>query len=203
MTNYLFFYIALFSSVIPVILIGVLQRSNTIKSKLSRVFFLFILVRALTDMGSLILEKVISNSFPIFHFSIPIQFALILELFFLIHHSKIPKSIFLFLVLVFFTLDLTLTSNIMKNNHVSTMYTYTIISGFGIRYLFNMKGDYFQRIIFSSISLYSIAFTFLLFFEEIIFTTKELIIFLLNFMALLSLVLNLLFSYALCLKLKN
>ena len=199
MSNYRFFYFALFSSVLP-LSIGFLKRSNT---RIRRVFFLLLLVRALTDIGSFVFEKVISNSFPIFHFSILIQFALILELFFLIESFKIPKSFFLLLGLVFFTLDLTVTSNIMENNHFSTMYTYTVISGFGINYLYNMKGDFFNRILFSSISLYTIAFTFLLFFEEIIFTTKELIIILMNFMALLSLALNFIFSYALCLKSKN
>ena len=131
MSNYLFFYFALFSSVLP-LSIGFLKRSNT---RIRRVFFLLLLVRALTDIGSFVFEKVISNSFPIFHFSILIQFALILELFFLIESFKIPKSFFLLLGLVFFTLDLTVTSNIMENNHFSTMYTYTVISGFGINYL--------------------------------------------------------------------
>jgi hypothetical protein len=98
---------------------------------------------------------------------------------------------------------LTLTSNIFENNHLSTMYTYIVISGFGILYLFNISGNLFQKIILSSISIYTIAFTFLLFFEEIILRSKELNNYLLNFMALLTLMLNIIFSISLCLKSKN
>jgi hypothetical protein len=203
MNFYLFYYSVLLSSLIPVIFIGVQQRITSKQTRLRSVFFLFILARFLTDLGNIISEKVISNSLPVFHFSILIQFVLILELFYTLHRYKFRKEIFLILALVFFILDLTVTSSILQNNHLSTMYTYIVISGFGIRYLFNITGDYFQKIIFCSISIYTIAFTFLLFFEENILKSKELNNYLLDFMVMLSLILNLLFSYAICLKPKN
>lgn len=203
MGNYFFYYFVLFSSLIPVLFIGIQRRINTNQTRLRSLFFLFILNRFLTDLGVVLFEKLINNTFPVFHFSIIIQFILILEIFYSIHRYTIPKAIFLIVSLVFFTLDLTVTSSIIKNNHISTMYSYILISGFGIRYLFKFTGDNFQKIILSSISIYSIAFTFLLFFEELFFTSKELNNYLLNFMALLSLMLNIIFSYALCLKPKN
>lgn len=203
MDNYLFYYFVLFSSWIPVIFIVIQRRINTNQTRLKSLFFLFIVSRCLTDLGVIILEKLIINTFPVFHFSVIIQFILILELFYSIHRYTIPKSVFVILSVVFFTLDLTVTSNITQNNHISTMYSYIVISGFGIGYLFKYHGDYFQKIILSSTSIYSIAFTFLLFFEELFFSSKELNNYLLNFMALLSLSLNLIFSYTLCLKSKS
>lgn len=202
MNNYLFFYCSLLSSIIPVFLIGV-HRLKSNQNRFSAIFYIFLFIRFLTDLGNIILERVINNSFPVFHFSIIIQFFLILEFFFKLHSFKISKTFFNILAFVFFISDLTLTSNIFENNHLSTMYTYIVISGFGILYLFNISGNLFQKIILSSISIYTIAFTFLLFFEEIILRSKELNNYLLNFMALLTLMLNIIFSISLCLKSKN
>ncbi len=202
MNNYLFFYSSILSSIIPIIFIGV-HRLKSNQNRFRSIFYIFLLVRFLSDLGNIILEKVINNSFPVFHFSITIQFFLILELFYMIRKIKIPKTFFNTLAFVFFILDLTVTSNVFQNNHLSTMYTYFVISGFGMVYLYNISGDLFKKIILSSISIYTIAFAFLLCFEEIILKSKELNNYLINFMALLSLMLNIIFSYALCLKPKN
>jgi hypothetical protein len=199
MNNYLFFYCSILSSIIPIIFIGV-HRLKSNQNRFRSIFYIFLLVRFLSDLGNIILEKVIDNSFPVFHFSITIQFFLILELFYMIRKIK---TFFNTLAFVFFILDLTVTSNVFQNNHLSTMYTYFVISGFGMVYLYNISGDLFKKTILSSISIYTIAFVFLLCFEEIILKSKELNNYLINFMALLSLMLNIIFSYALCLKPKN
>ena len=203
MSNYLFYYIAISSSIIPLFIIGIKPRNNRKHNRFRSIFYLYLLSRFITDIGSIILEMVLYNSLPIFHFSILIQFLLILELFYYVQNNFIPKQFFQFLAIICFSLDLTLTSNILQNNHLNTMYSYVILSGFSSLYLLNIKGNFFQRFLLSSISVYTIAFSFLLFFEDLILKSKELNNYLLNFMALLSLVLNILFSYALCLKPKN
>lgn len=203
MNNYFFYYLVLLSSWIPILFLGIKLKSQNKQTRFRFTFYLFILARCLTDLGVLILEKLASNTFPVFHFSVLIEFILVLELFYSINNYKIPKAIFFILSIICFSLDATVTSNFFENNHINTMYSYIVLSGFGVQYLFRYTGDVFQKLILGSTSVYTIAFMFLLYFEDLFFSSKELNNYLLNFMALLSLVLNILFSYALCLKPKN
>lgn len=198
MISYLYYNIVLGSSILPLLILGFQNFKKTYKNdKFKTVFTILLMVRFLTDVGSFVLEKTIKNSFPIFHFAIPIMFILILDLFYLIGEFKNFKKYLIIFGLLFFGLDLTITANLFCNNHFSTLYAYLIISILGWMFLLKNKGTHFQRQVLISITLYYTPLTLYSYFENEIYSSKALSDLLLNFFVSFNLILNLLFTRAL------
>ena len=197
MFSYWIYNIVLCSSAIPFITFFVTKRK---KVKLD-IFFFFILFRLITDISCLIMENIVGNSNPVFHFTIPINLLLIMFLF--NQDIKLSKKLSLLLKLIgiiLFSLDLFVTASINEVNQSSVLYSYTIISILGWVYLYKCQFKNESKHFLIPISIYYTTLIFHALFEIEIENSETIYEFVFLLFAGLTLLLNLSFTRAIWLR---
>jgi len=202
MLNFIF-YMTLGSSGIPLFFINYKRFINFRTNRFYSFFVMLLMARFLTDLSVFVLEKTIHNSLPTFHFSGPVQFILILELFYLVGRFKLKKSFFIVIALVFSALDLFITSNLFDSNVLSALYHNLAIIFIGFRIFLSHEGTKFERLILESITIYYAVLIFYIYFFDETTYSKELMDYIMVFVCSVILVLNGIFTYSLCLNHKN
>jgi hypothetical protein len=158
----LVYYIALFSSAIPLLLNGKpLLRS---KHTLYRYVTILTLVKFFSDLLVYVLQIKIQNSLPAFHISVLLEFVFILQILNGIHCNKHLK-IQLFIGCIACFLDLFVSSNFFENNSFSSCTTFGLI-------IFNSWKILYSKFDIDRISLiitYTFFFYYLLAFSFVLF----------------------------------
>jgi hypothetical protein len=158
----LVYYIALFSSAIPLLLNG--KPPLRSKHTLFRYVTILTLVKFFSDLLVYVLQIKIQNSLPAFHISVLLEFVLILQILNKIHCNKHLK-IQLFIGCIACFLDLFVSSNFFENNSFSSCTTFGLI-------IFNSWKILYSKFDIDRISLiitytfflyYLLAFSFVLF----------------------------------------
>ncbi len=158
----LVYYIALFSSAIPLLLNG----KPPLRSKytLYRYVTILTLVKFFSDLLVYVLQIKIQNSLPAFHISVLLEFVLILQILNKIHCNKHLK-IQLFIGCIACFLDLFVSSNFFENNSFSSCTTFGLI-------IFNSWKILYSKFDIDRISLtitYTFFFYYLLAFSFVLF----------------------------------
>ena len=120
----LVYYIALFSSVIPLLLNDTLLLRA--KNTLFRFVTILTIVKFLSDILVYVLQIKIQNSLPAFHISVLLEFIVILRILNEIYNNKYFK-IYLIIGVISCFLDLFVTSNLFENNSFSSCTTFGLI----------------------------------------------------------------------------
>ena len=126
MLFYFVFYTVLFSSSFPLISIYQKTTNKAFHSYENKAFVYFLLARVLTDLSVFIFGRYFGNSMPVFHFSVLIEFILLIIILNSIHTIN-PKQLIILFGGVSFVADLTLTSDLFSNNLDSSFLNYTKI----------------------------------------------------------------------------
>lgn len=189
----LVYYIALFSSAIPLLLNG--KPPLRSKHTLFRYVTILTLVKFFSDLLVYVLQIKIQNSLPAFHISVLLEFVFILQILNGIHCNKHLK-IQLFIGCIACFLDLFVNSNFFGNNSFSSCTTFGLI-------IFNSWKILYSKFDIDRISLiithtfffyYLLAFSFVLF-QKIYITDSTVFKFGFSIFALATLTYNLSFSH--------
>ena len=189
----LVYYIALFSSAIPLLLNG--KPPLRSKHTLYRYVTILTLVKFFSDLLVYVLQIKIQNSLPAFHISVLLEFVLILQILNKIHCNKYLK-IQLFIGCIACFLDLFVSSNFFENNSFSSCTTFGLI-------IFNSWKILYSKFDIDRISLiithtfffyYLLAFSFVLF-QKIYITDSTVFKSGFSIFALATLTYNLSFSH--------
>jgi hypothetical protein len=189
----LVYYIALFSSAIPLLLNG--KPPLRSKHTLFRYVTILTLVKFFSDLLVYVLQIKIQNSLPAFHISVLLEFVFILQILNGIHCNKHLK-IQLFIGCIACFLDLFVNSNFFGNNSFSSCTTFGLI-------IFNSWKILYSKFDIDRISLiithtfffyYILAFSFVLF-QKIYITDSTVFKFGFSIFALATLTYNLSFSH--------
>ena len=189
------YYLALFSSIIPLLLTGALTLCA--KNTIFRFVTILIIVKFLSDLSVYILQVKIQNSLPAFHISVLFEFVIILQILNKIHSNKY-FSIYLLIGCISCLLDLFVTSNLFENNLFSSCTTFglIILNSWQILY-FNLNIDRaFLKIIYTFFFYYILAFSFVMF-QKIYITDSSIFQFGFVIFALATLIYNLSISHIL------
>lgn len=128
MLFYFVFYTVLISSSFPLISIYQKTTNKAFHSYENKALVYFLLARVLTDLSVFILGRYFDNSMPVFHFSVLIEFILLIIILNRIHAIN-PKQLFILFGVVSFVADLTLTSDLFSNNLFSSIVTFGLVIG--------------------------------------------------------------------------
>ena len=158
----LVYYVALFSSTIPLLLISTLKFGT--QHTIFRSLKILILVKFLSDLLVYFLQIKIQNSLPAFHISVLLEFVIILQILNKIHSDKY-FSIYFLIGCISFLLDLFVTSNLFEDNLFSSCTTFglIILNSWQILYSkFNID-RIFLKVIYIFFFYYILAFSFVMF----------------------------------------
>ncbi len=189
----LVYYIALFSSVIPLLLnYTLLLRAKT---TLFRFVTILTIVKFLSDILVYVLQIKIQNSLPAFHISVLLEFIVILRILNEIYNNKYFK-IYLIIGVISCFLDLFVTSNLFENNSFSSCTTFGLIIFNSWKILYSkLNIDRLSLIIIYTFFFYYIlAFSFVMF-QKIYITDSSVFNFGFIIFALATLNYNLSFSH--------
>jgi hypothetical protein len=128
MLFYFVFYTVLISSSFPLISIYQKTTNKAFHSYENKALVYFLLARVLTDLSVFIFGRYFDNSMPVFHFSVLIEFILLIIILNRIHTIN-PKQLIILLGVVSFVADLTLTSDLFSNNLFSSIVTFGLVIG--------------------------------------------------------------------------
>jgi hypothetical protein len=160
----MYFYIGLGTIAFPFLLSVFIEKKSHSRDRFQQLFTLLLSTLFVTNTIYVVLEKTIQNSNPVFHFSIPIQFLLVLEMFYLTGFFHRFKALLRGLTLLFFILDLLQPNHLLDNNHFSTIYTFAAIVLLGLIYVYKSPRSSFQSSVLIPIMLcYTPMFIFALF----------------------------------------
>ncbi len=194
---YFIFYSVLFSSLLP--LFFLVKNSTKIKDfyKENKPFSLFLIFRLLTDISVFLSSTIFENSMPVFHFSVIIEFILLILLLNHIHTINSKKLIILFGI-VSFIADLTLTSDLFSNNLFSSIVTFGLVIGITGKMIIRNNTSSKDELLVYSIFLYYILALSYTFFQKFNFQTELLNDIAFYFFALATFVFNISLSYVVC-----
>ena len=189
----LVYYIALFSSVIPLLLNDTLLLRA--KNTLFRFVTILTIVKFLSDILVYVLQIKIQNSLPAFHISVLLEFIIILRILNEIYNNKYFK-IYLIIGVISCFLDLFVTSNLFENNSFSSCTTFGLIIFNSWKILYSkLNIDRLSLIIIYTFFFYYIlAFSFVMF-QKIYITDSSVFNFGFIIFALATLNYNLSFSH--------
>jgi hypothetical protein len=189
----LVYYIALFSSVIPLLLNDTLLLRA--KTTLFRFVTILTIVKFLSDILVYVLQIKIQNSLPAFHISVLLEFIVILRILNEIYNNKYFK-IYLIIGVISCFLDLFVTSNLFENNSFSSCTTFGLIIFNSWKILYSkLNIDRLSLIIIYTFFFYYIlAFSFVMF-QKIYITDSSVFNFGFIIFALATLNYNLSFSH--------
>ncbi|GEM_PF-1055045 len=189
----LVYYIALFSSVIPLLLNDTLLLRA--KNTLFRFVTILTIVKFLSDILVYVLQIKIQNSLPAFHISVLLEFIVILRILNEIYNNKYFK-IYLIIGVISCFLDLFVTSNLFENNSFSSCTTFGLIIFNSWKILYSkLNIDRLSLIIIYTFFFYYIlAFSFVMF-QKIYITDSSVFNFGFIIFALATLNYNLSFSH--------
>jgi hypothetical protein len=189
----LVYYIALFSSVIPLLLYDTLLLRA--KTTLFRFVTILTIVKFLSDILVYVLQIKIQNSLPAFHISVLLEFIVILRILNEIYNNKYFK-IYLIIGVISCFLDLFVTSNLFENNSFSSCTTFGLIIFNSWKILYSkLNIDRLSLIIIYTFFFYYIlAFSFVMF-QKIYITDSSVFNFGFIIFALATLNYNLSFSH--------
>jgi hypothetical protein len=128
MLFYFVFYTVLISSSFPLISIYQKTTNKAFHSYENKALVYFLLARVLTDLSVFIFGRYFDNSMPVFHFSVLIEFILLIIILNRIHTIN-PKQLIILFGVVSFVADLTLTSDLFSNNLFSSIVTFGLVIG--------------------------------------------------------------------------
>lgn len=128
MLFYFVFYTVLISSSFPLISIYQKTTNKSFHSYENKALVYFLLARVLTDLSVFIFGRYFDNSMPVFHFSVLIEFILLIIILNRIHTIN-PKQLIILFGVVSFVADLTLTSDLFSNNLFSSIVTFGLVIG--------------------------------------------------------------------------
>ncbi len=197
MSFYIIFYTVLFSSSLPFFSIyhNKINLAQYYFENKILVFFLF--ARLLTDASVFIFGRLYSNTMPVLHFSVIIEFILLILLLNHIHNINSKKLIILFGI-VSFVADLTLTSDLFSNNLFSSIVTFGLIIGITCKMIIRNNTSSKDELLVYSIFLYYILALSYSFFQKFNFQTELLNDIAFYFFALATFVFNISLSYVVC-----
>lgn len=158
----LVYYVALFSSAIPLLLISILKFGT--QHTIFRSLKILILVKFLSDLLVYFLQIKTQNSLPAFHISVLLEFVIILQILNKIYSNKYFSTYFL-IGCISFLLDLFVTSNLFEDNLFSSCTTFglIILNSWQILYSkFNID-RIFLKVIYTFFFYYILAFSFVMF----------------------------------------
>ncbi len=158
----LVYYVALFSSAIPLLLISTLKFGTP--HTIFRSLKILILVKFLSDLSVYILQVKIHNSLPAFHISVLLEFGIILQILNKIHSDKY-FSIYLLTGCISCLLDLFVTSNLFDDNLFSSCTTFglIILKSWKILYSNYNIDRVFLKVIYTFFLYYLLAISFVMF----------------------------------------
>lgn len=160
----MYFYIGLGTIALPFLLSVFIEKKSPSSDRFQHLFTLLLSTLFVTNCLNVVLEKTIQNTYPVFHFSIPLQFILIVEMFYLTGFFHRFKALLRGLTLLFFILDLLQPNHLLANNHYSTLYTFATIVILGLIYVYKSPRSSFQSSVLIPIMLcYTPMFIFALF----------------------------------------
>ncbi len=189
------YIVVLFSSAIPLVFL--------LKSRgylfLNSEFGKLISFRFLTDALCFLFEITIENSNPLFHFTLPINFYLIYNIYSKVYGLKSLKTPLFSVVLGVFCYEL-YKSSILESNQLINVISYFLISLLGFVIIVKVPfNDYIKNVIFPIVGYYSILFFYSIF-EDQIDNSIFIYDYIFYVFAFTTLSLNLIFSRAIWLK---
>ncbi len=160
----IYYYIYALSGLLPfgIYFIDHKHNLNLSTQRIRFLLLIFVSVRIMTDLMSIVLAEAIKNSFPAIHFSILLCYFVVLKI---LNEIEEIKFLWLFnlLGLLLFILDLTVTSTIIQSCLLSSLTTFAIIIGLSIKSLQKIEITEVQEKVIGSIFLfYLIAFAYYL-----------------------------------------
>jgi hypothetical protein len=120
------YYFALFSSFLPLVFSIYQLKKIDYSLTENRIVVLLICSKFLFDFFVFVFEQIFSNSLPIFHLSVLIEFVLIIFILKRIHHFSFFKW-FLFIGVFVSLLDATYISNIYSSNIFSSVINFGLL----------------------------------------------------------------------------
>jgi hypothetical protein len=160
----IYFYFGLGTIVFPFLISIYIGKKSHSSDRFQCLFTWLLSTLFVTNTLYLVLEQTIQNTYPVFHFSIPIQFLLILEMFYLTGVFRRFKVLLQCSTLLFFIVDFCQTEHLFANNHFTTVYTFAMIVLLGGVYVYKSPRSSFQSSVLIPIMLcYTPMFIFALF----------------------------------------
>lgn len=194
---YFIFYSVLFSSCLP--LIFIFKKSIKIFEfyTSNKLLVLLLLSRFISDILFFVFGKVYGNSMPVFYFSILFEFIILVNILDGILSIKF-KKITLFIGVLSFIADLSITHDLFSDNLYSTIVTFCIIIGITGKMIISNAISSQMELFVNSIFLYYIVALTYTFFQKFNFTTEIIYDFAFYFFALATLLFNISLTYHAC-----
>ena len=197
MLFYFVFYTVLISSSFPLISIYQKTTNKAFHSYENKALVYFLLARVLTDLSVFIFGRYFDNSMPVFHFSVLIEFILLIIILNRIHAIN-PKQLIILFGVVSFVADLTLTSDLFSNNLFSSIVTFGLVIGITGKMIISNNTTPKNELLIYSLFLYYILALSYTFFQKFNFQTELLNDIAFYFFALATFVFNISLSYVVC-----
>ncbi|MCX6197220.1 MAG: hypothetical protein NTY55_11345 [Flavobacteriia bacterium] len=197
MLFYFVFYTVLFSSSFPLISIYQKTTNKAFHSYENKAFVYFLLARVLTDLSVFIFGRYFGNSMPVFHFSVLIEFILLIIILNSIHTIN-PKQLIILFGGVSFVADLTLTSDLFSNNLFSSIVTFGLVIGITGKMIISNNTTPKNELLIYSLFLYYILALSYTFFQKFNFQTELLNDIAFYIFALATFVFNISLSFVVC-----
>jgi hypothetical protein len=197
MLFYFVFYTVLFSSSFPLISIYQKTTNKAFHSYENKAFVYFLLARVLTDLSVFIFGRYFGNSMPVFHFSVLIEFILLIIILNSIHTIN-PKLLIILFGGVSFVADLTLTSDLFSNNLFSSIVTFGLVIGITGKMIISNNTTPKNELLIYSLFLYYILALSYTFFQKFNFQTELLNDIAFYIFALATFVFNISLSFVVC-----
>lgn len=197
MLFYFVFYTVLFSSSFPLISIYQKTTNKAFHSYENKAFVYFLLARVLTDLSVFIFSRYFGNSMPVFHFSVLIEFILLIIILNSIHTIN-PKLLIILFGGVSFVADLTLTSDLFSNNLFSSIVTFGLVIGITGKMIISNNTTPKNELLIYSLFLYYILALSYTFFQKFNFQTELLNDIAFYIFALATFVFNISLSFVVC-----